>query len=202
VNAILSETIGQIVKQYDDALTNFVFETWNNPHAGAVDFRREHREMIRTLGRQAYYEGMREAGIANPEADADYDDELAIRQWINEQLQYVNGFATAVIEAALDAALRRGILDRVRWWVESMRAIGNLGYANTKRNEPGTWRMNFVRGTKEHCRTCAWLEGQRHRLKWYVQKGYVPRRPGNPNLDCGGWLCGCGVVSDQGRLLL
>ena len=55
-------TISQVVTTYRDQLTNFTHETLNGS-MDAVDMRRAHTALVRQLGPQAYYEGLREGGI-------------------------------------------------------------------------------------------------------------------------------------------
>jgi hypothetical protein len=208
-SAMFSETVGQVVNEYFDKLNNLVYNAWSRVAGGLTDaatmqtaLRTEHKRLIKELGTQAYYEGMREAGIATPETDMDEGDKADLSVWITGQLEHVNDFAIAVIAAARDVEKRAQILQRVGWWTDGIRTIGGMGYMNSKRNMPGTWRMNFVRVTKEHCTTCAMLNGKRHRLKWFLSNGYIPRQRGSNTLACRGYMCGCGIVDDMGGLIL
>jgi hypothetical protein len=212
-DAVLSETIGQVVKEYDDRLNNLVYRTWNTlEHAGYEQtalvagltevLRNNHKALIRELGPQAYYEGMREAGVKTPEDDADETDQVAIREWIAGQVARVNDFAIAVLAAGTDKAKRAQIVQRMTFWVDNVRTVGGMGYMNSKRNMPGTWKMNFVHPTKEHCTTCAMLNGKRRRLKWFLSNGYIPRQRGSITLSCRGYNCGCAIVTDEGVMIL
>lgn len=50
------------------------------------------------------------------------------------------------------------------------------------------------------CDTCQWLQGQRHRAKWFVDNGYVP--PKGENLDCAaGGHCLHELIDDEGNVV-
>lgn len=62
----------------------------------------------------------------------------------------------------------------------------------------GTWQLGE---TENHCQgvgSCSWLDGQKHRLAWYLLKNYIPGKPGAAQV-CGGWACGCRLVGDDGN---
>ena len=79
-----------------------------------------------------------------------------------------------------------------------MRNLGDLGKASAKSNQPLTWRLGK---TEEHCDTCAKLDGQTHRLKWYTARDYMPKKPGAA-MDCGGWNCDCGLFDKDGKRVI
>ena len=189
-------TVGQVVKQYDDVLTNFVSETLNG-NSSAIDQRRAHTALIRQLAPQAYTEGLREGGIPAEEMDA--ADKANIANWIAEQLTFVNGFATDAQAASKDAALKPGILTRLGQWVEAMRSLGTQGMMSGQKNRMG----QFILGeTEEHCKTCNALHGQYHRMSWFLSRGLIPRKPGNLNFECRGFACLCNIKFSDGTFLL
>ena len=105
----------------------------------------------------------------------------------------------AVRAAKGDKAAQRDILDnRIDFWTRSIEAAGAQGVASAQANAMGTW----VYGDTDHCSTCLKLNGQRHRVKWFVSKGYIPREPGSDTLECNGFRCQCRVVDDKGKQLL
>lgn len=52
---------------------------------------------------------------------------------------------------------------------------------------------------KESCATCRRLKGQRHRSKWWLEKGLVPGVPGNENFICQGYNCEHYLRDDDGN---
>jgi len=56
------------------------------------------------------------------------------------------------------------------------------------------WTINAVRVVKENCKSCLKLDGKVKRASYWARENVHPQQPPNPNLECGGWLCGCGLV--------
>lgn len=193
---LVREAVNEVLREYRDQLTNFVYETFNG-HMTVIDFRRAHKALIRTSAMDAFSEGMREGGIADPLSWMDDYERDDVKAWIVDQVGYVDNFAAAIASAQTKDE-RRAILTRVDLWVDALRSLGMRGEMSAKGNLPGTWK--WMPG-KDHCKTCSWLNGQRHRLKWFVSHGYIPQQKGSETLACGGWACGCEIVDDQRRVL-
>jgi hypothetical protein len=123
----------------------------------------------------------------------------AVDDWLGPQLSFVNDFAKAIGVAKKDKAQRDAILGRVDQWVDSLRTLGDLGKAYATQNEKGTWIM----GDTEHCVTCEKLSRLKpHRLKWFIDRGYIPRENGSDTLDCHGFNCLCSIQNAKGEVLL
>lgn len=195
------KTIGQVVAQYDDQLTNAVYDVWNG-HSSAVDLRRAHKAMLKQFAPLIYFEGMREGGIKEDEIDEEDQaaaDE-AVSDWLSKQVEFVNAFAKDVEAVRGNKDERPKILDRVGMWVDSLRSLGDLGKAYALKNERGQWTLGE---TEQHCDTCLKLSKMKpHRVSWFVERGYIPRQNGSDTLDCGGWKCDCSVVGKNGNQLL
>jgi len=185
---LTTKTIAQMVRNYQDNLERFVHDALRT--RDQLDFRRAHRALLRTSARPAYVEGMREAG--GDEDDLEEDDVTTINGWVDEQVGFTGEFAKAVYEASgvgVDEKAVEAVLARVPVWADSLRTLGDLGRASILKNKPGVWRY----GETEHCRVCEWLDGQRHRVKWFTGKGYIPRENGSKTLECKGFNCMCGI---------
>ncbi len=50
----------------------------------------------------------------------------------------------------------------------------------------------------EHCDTCLGLNNTRHSARWYINRDYIPGKPGAA-MDCGGWNCQCYLTNDEGK---
>jgi len=196
------KSINEVLRSYADTLTRWVIDAANgNMTAGriATGF----RSLLIDDAQAVYIEGMREGGIKDPEAEMDETDQAAINSWIAGQVQHIYGFAdnaASVNRLSGDErmAARGVMLDRVAVWVQALESLGRIAIANTQANQMGTWQY----GDTEHCDTCLGLNGQRHRLKWFTSKGYIPRQPGSDTLECRGYNCQCQIVSDDGERLL
>jgi hypothetical protein len=190
------KSVNEVVRGYDDALTRFAFDVLGG-RMGPVDFRRAHKELLRAVALEAYSEGLREGGVDEPPDD---DDRATVRGWLDEQVGHVNDFAAWLAggDPRNSEAKRRELADRVALWVQALDNLGGLGRAAALANTMVTWRV----GDTEHCDTCQELNGQRHRLKWFTSKGYVPREIGSDTLECGGYHCMCQLVNDKGERIL
>lgn len=200
-------SIDDVANTYRDELTALVENAWRRVSLGLTKpgvmqtaLRTEHKRLIKSTGPLAYGEGLAAGGV--PAEEADESDQNAIAEWVASQSSYVNDFAKAVVEAAKDASKSAAIRQRVDSWVDAVSTIGNMGKMSAQKNMMVTWRLNAHHQTTEHCKTCPKLDGSRHRMKWFTDKRLIPREPGNPNLECGGWKCGCGLVNDSGELII
>jgi len=198
---VTRKAIAQVTQRYADTLNRWVHDTLNRRMSEA-DLRRAHKALLRgEISEETYKEGMREAGSDNPDDDFDAEDVLAIKGWIDNQVDYVDGFAKDVWVASgvgADEGAKDAVLARVDTWVDSLRSLGDAGKASIISNIPVTWRLGE---TEEHCKTCAQLHGNRHRMKWFTGRDYVPRKNGAA-MDCKGFKCLCSLMNDKGDQVL
>lgn len=193
------KTVSGVADSYYIALTKFCTQAWRG-EMDKVDFQRAHRALLKQSAEEVYIEGLKEGGYESEgEARANMEDSdwAAIDAFYKDQSQYVNAFAKDVTSATRE--MQAGIFSRCETWAASLAALGAIARAAAQKNRMGTWRLGK---TEEHCDTCAKLNGTRHRVRWYTERGYIPRQPGNEMLKCGGWNCDCKVIADNGDLLL
>jgi hypothetical protein len=189
--ASVYKSVAEVERTYRDTLTHWVYDTMNG-RMDALDMRRAHKALVRSVAQDVYFEGMRQGGIENPQDDAETEDMARIKEWLTTQVAHVDGFASDAALVRDDPTKRPGILARLELWCDSVVALGTQGEMSAKSNRPGIWHLG---DTVEHCKTCAGLNGKRHRVNWFLSRGYVPRQPGNDMLECGGWKCLC-FISD------
>lgn len=192
-----------VVDSFEVALTKFCTQAWAG-RMDKVDFQRAARALIKQSAPEVYIEGMIEGGMAD-EAEAreamTEADNAAIRDYVSSQSKFVNAFAAdvlAVREAESKPAAQEMIFSRCKTWAQSLAALGARGHAAADANKMGTWKF----GDTDHCATCAKLDGKRHRLSWFVERGYIPREPGSVTLECHGFNCQCKIVDDDGGQLM
>lgn len=183
------------VAEYDNLLTALIRKAWRGDIT-AGEMAAEHRRILKNLAPGCYYAGIQDGGVDQSEADE--TDRQTIADWTTEQSSHTLDFAKAARDAGKDKAARDAVKARADMWLAAMLALGNLGRASAQANAMGEW----IVGPTEHCSTCAKLNGQRHRVKWFVSKGYIPREPGSDTLECNGFRCQCRVVDDKGKQLL
>lgn len=139
---------------------------------------------------QAWHAGAKECGLAPDELS---NDELnALQDHINEQFQYIPGFADAVEEGSkANGGKLQPLFDRSELWVIRYRQIGSEARAMACADKKLEWRLG---ATEKHCRSCLALNGQVRRGSYWTDSGILPRVPGASYLDCGGWRCDCDLV--------
>lgn len=193
-----TKSVNEVVRDYNDALLRFAFDALNG-RMDPTDFARAHKALIRKTGPDAYKEGMREGGIDDPDEELADDDEATIESWTDEQVDYVDDFADWLAESDNNEDIRRQLTARVDLWTNAVQTLGALGRASAKGDPMCVWHYA---PEKEHCDTCAQLDGKRHRLSWFVDRNYIPQMPGAA-MDCGGYYCGCTIEDVKtGRTLL
>jgi hypothetical protein len=174
----VKRTVGQVVNEYNDALTRFVYDAFRN--GDVIDLRRAHRALLRGIADRAFVEGLREGGADEP----DEDDQAQIASWVSTQLASVNDFAAAVVAAGNDEAARAAIISRLGLWANAVQELGGLGKMSARKNAMLTF--DGQDGQQTPCADCARMKGTRHRTKWWIKNNLVPRQ-GNTNYECGNW---------------
>jgi hypothetical protein len=86
------------------------------------------------------------------------------------------------------------VTNRADSYSRTLNGMYNAALLFAKKNQILTW----VYGEAEHCQTCIKLNGQKHRASWYINRGYIPRKPG-ASMDCGGYQCKCQLVDAKGK---
>lgn len=196
--------IDSLIRGYVDDLNKSFLDVLDGelsvPSAG-----RSHHAVLPDLAERAYDAGMVEGGADPDEKDA--TDEEAVTDWTTAQDSQVDGLWDAVKELRGDkkdltpnefAARQLTINDRIGQWGESVRNLFSLGKANAQKNKTVTWHY----GDTDHCDTCASLNGQRRRLKWFLDKGYIPQQNGSETLDCHGYHCQCTLDDDNDETVM
>lgn len=153
---------------------------------------RFNRAMIEAFS-AAFYRGYEETAGGLDDVDPDADAWLTSRQ--NSELGFIAELFVSLKAARgefwrgeLDSNdLRLLVQQRVNGYAASLDAVYNAGRMWGARNKMLIWHLGR---TKEHCKTCARLNGARHRARWFVARNLIPRRPG-ASMDCGGYQCGC-----------
>lgn len=200
-----AEGIDAMVQGYVDDLTKNFLDVLDGGMSVPAAVRGHHL-FVTTLADRAYDAGMEEGG-ADPD-DKDDADEAAVNDWTSTQEGAIGGLWDDVKQLRKDkpdldkdeyAARQLTINDRLGQWGESLRNLYSLAKAMAQKNKSGTWKLG---ATEQHCGTCAELDGQTHRLSWYLKKGYIPQQNGSATLECGGWHCDCTIEAEDGTVLL
>lgn len=143
------------------------------------------RDELQQAGMKSYEDGLR-AGGANP-ADADAttlaDRRRKVGEWLALQNTYINSFVDDVNSGRVT---RENAAVRAEMWVnKSLRSIYFVGLNDSAGEKYYTWRLG---ATQQHCKTCATLNGQTHKLKEWMKSGWLPQCT---CLECKGFQCDC-----------
>lgn len=155
--------------------------------------------MIRSIHRGltfAFEEGTKECGILPDELSA---NELAQREAaIFEQINYIHGFAEFIEQNTKELGGKwTPIYNRIQMWGNKYAAVRTLAASLACKNKKKVWRLNLVRVTKEHCRSCAGFAGRVYRYGVWQRNGALPQ---GFRLECSGLHCGCGFEDTEERI--
>lgn len=156
---------------------------------------------ILTYATLAYEEGKAEGGQSGA---VSAEEKQSIGAWVALQSTFAGGLADAIIEARTlegeaAAAAMDDLIARVDMWQASLETMRLEGLASAA-DPMVKWVLDPA---KQNCHTegdtigCVDLNNQRHKLSWFLERGYIPRTPGSKT-TCEGWLCGCKLVDDSG----
>jgi len=216
VHKLTAKSVQSFADDYRIQLSELVADNLNGD-IDATTQAAKHRALLQASAEDIYAEGMFDSGKFDSREEAsdsvDAEDREHIGEWVNEQVQFVSQFAKDTSAARLDPALddsqnearQNAILERVNLWGRAMQSLGDEGRASGSKNVMVTWQLGE---TEVHCQSgagkvgCAELSGKRHKIKWFTSRGYIPRKPGNDKITCGGWRCECRLVSDSGAVIL
>jgi hypothetical protein len=207
VKARAVKSIASLVTGYTDDVTRD-FQDVLSGDLLVGEARRRHRTYIKDNAEAVYTEGLAEGGAKD--AELTDEDNAAIQEWIDAQLGYVAGlwddvaklskdYEDAMISRAAYEAGRRTLYERIGTWGNSLRDLGNVAKASAMKDQLVFWRMG---DTSDHCSTCAKLDGKKHRLSWFVSRGYIPQEVGSQELQCGGYRCLCILETPGGEQVL
>lgn len=140
------------------------------------------RALIAKYGRRAYLDGLEAGGVDKVETS---DEDLAeIASIAASQSIYVTNVGEAIYAdntvSEAEAAGKPQL-----WWNKSIMPFYQAGLESADKNGMYEWKLGQ---TEEHCSTCIRLNGQVHRLRNWVDRGWLPQ---SSKLECGGWRCDC-----------
>ena len=202
-----NKSVQDVIEDYTSALERMARDVWRG-RGSAAGMTSDMKKLIKKMAEQAFLEGLVEGGlidIADAREFVEDEEEELYTDWATQQVQFVDEFTDAVeavngLEKELRGNAQQRIMDRILLWASDLDVLGSLGRAAAQKNRLGVWVMGEA---EVHCDTCQWLDGQKHRLKWFIERAYLPRKNGSPTLECKGFRCTCEVVDpESGERLL
>lgn len=173
------KSIESAVDDYRSQLADLVQELLRGGHRlSKVDFRRQHKALIKSSGKDTFGEGWAE-GEGDPD-DMTPDDLQLLFDFVSEQQGHVNDFSDWLTDKASDL---EEVPDRLDVWAMSMTNLGQQAKARAM----GDPQLTFDgKDGDESCDECQEYVGETHRLSWWEKRG-LTKRNGNDNFTCGRW---------------
>lgn len=199
------KTIGMSLKQISGEYNPIRQELWASVYDNVYDFLSTTHQVgtnsrpMATAVSKAYIETLdiayADGGGSLP---VDEDTLAYAKAELNAQLSYVDSLFATLKEMRKEGdfdSIHEAFL-RANNWSSALDGFYNTIKMMGANNKMLTWRLG---NTEKHCKSCLSLDGQRHRAKWYISRGYTPRKPGS-STDCGGYHCDCKLEDDNGEV--
>jgi hypothetical protein len=126
------------------------------------------------------------------------DDDTAAwaRAQVDIQLAYVDDLFVRLkdLRKAGDFDAGEVAQARAEAWASGLDGFYNEAVLRGSKNIVVTWHLG---STEKHCKTCANLDGKSHKINWFIEHDYIPRKNGAA-MDCGGYNCDCSLVDKKG----
>jgi hypothetical protein len=187
--------IASINADYHDAITEILTGYFEN--GGSITSPRN--EFKRAMS-DAFVNAF-EAGWVDGGQELPLDDEAL--EWLAARQSEEFGFIDSLFQEAKELR-REEEFDYFSWitaradrYTSTVLSVYNSAVMLAGKKVMGTWRLG---NTEKHCKDCLKLDGQRHKLSWFLGRGYVPRKPGSAT-ECGGYNCDCSIEDDDGNEL-
>jgi hypothetical protein len=157
-----------------------------------------YRDRMAAAVSQAYVETA-DAAYIDGGGDLPMDEDTAA--WAREKLAAQLGFIDDLFEQ-LKEIRKEGDFDadltaaaKADSYASALDGFYNEGSLRGSKNQVVEWILG---STEKHCKDCAKLDGQRHKISWFLDRDYIPRKNGAA-MECGGWNCDCRIVDRSGN---
>jgi hypothetical protein len=180
----LDNTEFQFARDYYAAAMTGIDKTQDRRRVGIIL-----RALVQRYGRQFMMDGLRDGGVLVDVLEG--EDKRTFDAWYRRQSVFVTNFANNLYQDNITAEQVRAHVDM--WVNKSMREIYLAGVESADRNGLYMWMLG---PTEEHCTDCAYLNGQVHRMKQYINSGFLP---GAEQLECKGYQCKCRLQKVAGQ---
>lgn len=146
------------------------------------------RAQLRSYGLQAFRDGLEDGGVqtvsdGGAPIPLELDEQATFNAWLVEQSAYVTAFGKTLTKGDAPNADDKASL----WANKSLKPIYLEGLASADKNGVYEW----VVGDTEHCEDCLRLNGQVHRYRNFISRGWIPQ---SDKLACKGFQCQCKLV--------
>lgn len=116
-------------------------------------------------------------------------EQIALDKQINSEFDHVLPFGRDIVaNNKASGAKLDPLFKRAEMWILRYTDVENEARTMAANDPKLEWVWNPA---KEHCDSCARLNGKVKRASYWREVGVLPQSPPNPMLLCGGWKCGC-----------
>jgi hypothetical protein len=140
-----------------------------------------------------------EAAWVEGGAELPLDDETAAwaRGQLDAQLDYVDELFETLKELRKAGDFDAGEVANARadGYASALDGFYNEAVLRGSKNKVVYWQLGE---TEKHCKDCASLSGKGHKINWFIERDYIPRKNGAA-MECGGYNCDCSLVDKDGN---
>jgi hypothetical protein len=147
---------------------------------------------------QAYVEAA-DAGYEEGGGELPLDADTAA--WARAQLDAQLAFVDSMFETLRELRKEEDVdangeaERRADGWASGLDGFYNESILRGSKNVMAYWVLG---STEKHCPSCSSLAGGGHKISWYIDRDYIPRKNGCA-LDCKGYNCDCRLEDKNGN---
>ena len=179
------EEMAESIDTYGNRIRSYTASLWRGD-INESEFASAMITLVEVGMRNAWLEGMAEAGIM--EGEMNQDEIIALAQLISFQWNYIDGYANYIVENSRANGIKLNTLEpRMQMWINRYNESKNQALQMAK-TDP---KLEWVLGLTEHCADCKKYNGKVKRASYWKKIG---ARPQLPTLACKGINCECQLV--------
>ena len=141
----------------------------------------------------AWHRGMESVGLRP--ADMTPEEKVALDQVVFQEINRLAPFLDEIEQNSKANGGKLGpLFERAAMWANRFPDVENRAREMAQNDPVLEWVINYTRTVEHNCNTCLRLNHKVKRASAWRRAGLHPQNPPNDKLECGGWLCGCGLV--------
>ena len=183
--------IGDINAGYHDAISEALISYFDGGSLAAS------RNAFKRAATEAFGDAF-EAGWLEGGGELPFDGEAL--SWFNARLEQEMGFIEGLFQEAKELK-KDPDADYFAWatshadsYTRTLASVYNQAALMVGNNRVVQWVLG---NTEKHCKDCAKLDGQRHKISWFMDRNFIPRTPG-ASMECQGYNCDCKIIDRNG----
>jgi len=179
------------ITSYQRGIRELARGLWNNSVSrGQYEVGMEN--LIEREFRSAFVSGVQRGGMAV--ADLEDSERQELDDLIENEKGFVSQLADYIYRNRKDVGKLQSVRSRVDLWVARYMMVKETGYLVASGDKALIWKWDV---RKEHCVSCAALNGQVRRASFWRNSGVIPK---SWQLACHGFRCGCVLTDTDQRI--